>query len=241
MARVFAVLTFLFAAASLAAPPVQADGGKVVVELFTSQGCSSCPPADEYLAELAKRDDVIALSFHVDYWNYIGWSDPFSSREATERQRAYGRTMGKSYVYTPQIVVDGRAETVGSNRHEVANLISMAGAAPKIPISVDHPPDGTAVLRLPETRGVAADIWVGFYDDRHRTDVLRGENRGRTIANANVVRSIRRVMRWSGEKAEHPVDLKALGAAGRNGCVVIVQTARNGPVLAAVAFALPSH
>lgn len=117
----------------------------------------------------------------------------------------------------------------------------MAGATPKIPISVDHRPDGTAVLRLPETRGVAADIWVGFYDDRLRTEVLRGENRGRSNANANVVRSIRRVMRWSGEKAERPFDLKALGAAGRNGCVVIVQTARNGPVLAAVAIARPSH
>lgn len=158
MVRVFAVLTFLFASASVAMQPAQAGGEKIVVEFFTSQGCSSCPPADAYLAELAKRDDVIALSFHVDYWNYIGWSDPFLSREATERQRAYGRTMGKSYVYTPQVVVDGRAETVGSNRHEVSNLINMAAAAPKVPIAVDHRKDGTALLRLPETRGVAADI-----------------------------------------------------------------------------------
>ncbi len=241
MVRVFAVLTFLFASASVAMQPAQAGGEKIVVELFTSQGCSSCPPADAYLAELAKRDDVIALSFHVDYWNYIGWSDPFSSREATERQRAYGRTMGKSYVYTPQVVVDGRAETVGSNRHEVSNLINMAAAAPKIPIAVDHRKDGTALLRLPETRGVAADIWVGFYDDRHRTEVRRGENRGRSIANANVVRSIRRVMRWDGRATERSVDLKALGATGRDGCVVIVQAIRNGPVLAAAAFALPSR
>ena len=100
----------------VAATAVAGDGKKIVVELFTSQGCSSCPPADAYLAELAGRDDVIALSFHVDYWNYIGWTDPFSMPEATSRQRAYGRQLGKSFVYTPQIVVDGRAETVGPFR-----------------------------------------------------------------------------------------------------------------------------
>ena len=102
------------------------------------RGVSSCPPADVYLAEFVRRDGVIALSFHVDCWNYIGWNDPFSSPEATARPRAYGRSMKKRYVYTPQIVVDGRAETVGSNRAIVSSLITMTAAAQKIEIDVTH-------------------------------------------------------------------------------------------------------
>ena len=117
------VLKILPLAAALwfggAAADLVAAERKVVVELFTSQGCSSCPPADAYLGELAQRDDVLALSFHVDYWNYIGWRDPFSKRQWSARQRAYGDTLKRRYVYTPQIVVDGAAEAVGSKRSQV--------------------------------------------------------------------------------------------------------------------------
>ena len=145
------LLTSAVLCAVLVFPAFAGSGKKVVIELLTSQGCSSCPPADAYLAELAKRDDIIALSFHVDYWNYIGWTDPFSSPDASTRQRADGRTMGKRYVYTPQVVVDGRAETVGSNRSNVNNLIRMAAAAQKIAIAIDvalHK-DGTADIHVP--------------------------------------------------------------------------------------------
>ena len=162
-ARTF--LTSILVCTLFALPAFAGGGRKVVVELFTSQGCSSCPPADAYLAELAKRDDVIALSFHVDYWNYIGWKDPFSSPEAAARQRAYGRALQKRYVYTPQIVVDGRAEAVGSNRAVVSSLIKMAQAAQKIDIDVTRNADGSADIHLPgalpggETRG---ELWIGF-------------------------------------------------------------------------------
>ena len=233
---------FFFLLAVFAVVPAWAGGGKTVVKLFTSQGCSSCPPADALLAELARRDDVIALSFHVDYWNYIGWTDPFSFPAATARQRAYGRALGKSYVYTPQIVVDGRAETVGSNRREVANLIKMAAAATKNAVGIDHNPDGTARLRLPASASaVRAEIWLGFYDSRHTTAVERGENRGETIENANVVRVFRRISAWNGEAVDRTVDLTALGASGHDGCVVIVQAVANGPILAARAFPLIGH
>src|SRR5690242_14224748 len=110
------------------APAEAGAGSPVVVELFTSQGCSSCPPADAYLAELAARRDVLALSIHVDYWNYIGWTDPFASREATQRQKEYARNLGQKYVYTPEIVVDGAAHEVGSDREGCERLIAAAKA-----------------------------------------------------------------------------------------------------------------
>jgi hypothetical protein len=235
------LLTSVVICTLLALPAFAGGGKKVVVELFTSQDCSSCPPADAYLGELARRDDVIALSFHVDYWNYIGWKDPFSSPEATARQRAYGRTMKKRYVYTPQIVVDGRAETVGSNRSTVSSLIKMAAAAQKIEIDVTHNKVGSADIRVPgalpggERKG---ELWIGFYDAAVKTEIRAGENRGETITNANIVRTYKRLSDWDGTALETHVDLKALGATGRDGCVVILQSARNGPILGAASFPL---
>lgn len=236
------LLTSVVLCALLALPALAGGGKKVVVELFTSQGCSSCPPADAYLGELAKRDDVIALSFHVDYWNYIGWNDPFSSPEATARQRAYGRVMKKRYVYTPQIVVDGRAETVGSNRATVSSLIAMAAAAQKIEIDVTHNKDGSADIRVPdalpggERKG---ELWIGFYDAAVKTDVRAGENHGETITNANIVRTYKRLADWDGNALATRVNLKALGATGRDGCVIILQTAHHGPIIGAASFPLP--
>ncbi len=243
------LLAALALCAALASPAVAGDGAKVVVELFTSQGCSSCPPADAYLAELARRDDVIALSFHVDYWNYIGWKDPFSSPDSTARQRAYGRALQKRYVYTPQIVVDGRAETVGSNRATVDSLIRMAAVAQKIDIDVAHNEDGTADISIPsavaggESAGQragrkAGEVWIGFYDAAIETEIRAGENRGETIVNANVVRSYKRIGSWTGAALKKNVDLNALGATGRDGCVIVLQAPDNGPIIGAVSFSL---
>ena len=235
-------LTSLVVCTLLALPAFAGGGKQVVVELFTSQGCSSCPPADAFLTELAKRDDVIALSFHVDYWNYIGWKDPFSSPEATARQRAYGRTLKKRYVYTPQIVVDGRAETVGSNRSMVSSLIMMAAAAQKIEIDVTHNKDGSADIRVPGALPGGArkgELWIGFYDAAVKTQIRAGENRGETITNANIVRSYKRIGAWDGKALDIHVDLKARGSADRDGCVIILQSARSGPILGAASFPLP--
>ncbi|CAN0464610.1 unnamed protein product, partial [Laminaria digitata] len=175
-------------------------------------------------------------------WNYIGWKDPFSSPEATARQRAYGRSLQKRYVYTPQIVVDGRAETVGSNRSIVSSLIKMAAAAPKIEIDVTHHKDGTADIRVPAAppgSARAGELWIGFYDAVVKTEVRAGENRGETITNANIVRSYKRVGAWDGNALSSRVDLKALGAKGRDGCVVILQATGNGPIIGAASFPLP--
>lgn len=239
-ARTF--LTSLVVCTLLALPAFAGGGKQLVVELFTSQGCSFCPSADAFLTGLAKRDDVIALSFHVDYRNYIGWNDPFSSPEATARQRAYGRTLKKRYVYTPQIVVDGRAETVGSNRFMVSSLIMMAVAAQKIEIDVTHDKDGSADIRVPGALPGGArkgELRIGFCDAAVKTQIRAGENWGETITNPNIVRSCKRIGAWDGEVLDTRLDLKALGSAGRDGCVVILQSAGNGPIIGVASFPLP--
>ena len=240
MARYRTIL--LAAAFVLGAVSSSAAAGeaKTVVELFTSQGCSSCPPADAYLSELAARDDVIALSFHVDYWNYIGWRDPFSNAAWTARQRAYGRTLGRRYVYTPQIVIDGRTESIGSKRSQIAKLIAAAKGREKLAIEVRHPDHETVSVRIPGARGYdgpPATVWMAFYDRQHTTSIAAGENRGVKLTNANVVRVFKSVGVWRGEPVV--LTLPLVGAEGRDGCAVLVQAGRGGHILGAATIPLP--
>lgn len=209
-----------------------------VVELFTSQGCSSCPPADAYLGELSARDGIIALSFHVDYWNYIGWRDPFASADATARQRAYGRTLHDRYSYTPQMVINGMASEVGSRRARVDAIIARESRRTRLRVPVTAVADGsgrlTVTVPAAAYEGEAA-LWLIEFDREHVTDVARGENAGRKLRNVNVVREIHRIGTWSGEPLEETVDLDTLGPEPRGGCVVILQTAEAGPILGAAA------
>lgn len=209
----------------------------VVVELFTSQGCSSCPPADALLTELAARPDVLALSMHVDYWNYIGWQDPFSSPEVSERQRAYGKSLGLRVVYTPQIVVDGRHDVVGTDRAAIEKAIAEAAARRHVDVALRGDDAAGYRVALPQTAlEEPARIWLVLYDREHETPVSRGENAGRTIRNSNVVRAIVPLGRWSGAATELPIDMAQ--AAGRDSCAVIVQQGEVGPVLGAATMAL---
>lgn len=227
-----------------AARPVLAAGRTppVVVELFTSQGCSSCPPAEAFLAELADREDVIALEFHVDYWDYIGWKDPFADPRYTARQRSYNTLFGSPYNYTPQMVVDGRAHEVGSRRSaveariEAASMKRMMEAQEHgaVNLSMSHGDDGTLVIRLtgdPPDSGPYRAIVVGF-DSRHETEVLRGENTGRSLVNAHVVRSMTKIgPAWSGGDAEFRIDLSQI--AGDGGCAVLIQNPNTGRIATA--------
>jgi hypothetical protein len=230
--RLLASLGFLLAFHVPAQAEERAAGdAPVLVELFTSQGCSSCPPADALLGELAQRPDVLALSFHVDYWNYIGWTDPFSSKEATERQRSYSRAFHRSMVYTPQVVVAGRLEMVGSDRSAVEAAIRQAsGAATVAPRFLSDPGSGMRVAIPAGSPAKPATIWLAFIDSRHTTPVRRGENAGATLTNYNVVREWRRLGEWRGEAMEVPLGRLP---EGRDGCAVIVQEEGNGPVLGA--------
>ena len=197
---------------------LEAAEQKAVVELFTSQGCSSCPPADAYLGELAQRDDVLALSFHVDYWNYIGWRDPFSKRQWSARQREYGRNLHRRYVYTPQMVIDGAAEAVGSKRAQVARLIKAALGRKKLDVELDHLDRDTLRIRVPAEAGYTgsnATVWLAFYDQERTTAIEAGENDGTTLTNTNIVHSMARIGDWHGEAKDWTLPVEAVGGAGR--------------------------
>ncbi len=221
---------------------VRADPSLTVVELFTSQGCSSCPPADEHLGELARDSELLPLSFHVDYWNYIGWSDPFSSKTATMRQKAYGAHLHLRYIYTPQVVIDGISETVGSARSKVRNLIDAARQRAKLIIAIERgAKDGTRVT-IPADKhgGPPAVVWGVVYDRSHTTQVPRGENAGRTITNANVVRSIDKVGEWRGERTVIVVPVPA-GPDGDHHAVIVQGDMGAGPILGAAAWKLTAE
>jgi hypothetical protein len=170
----------------------------VVVELFTSQGCSSCPPANALLNELSRsRHDVLPLAFHVTYWDNLGWKDPFSLQAATQRQDQYGRRFGDGS-YTPEIVVDGSARVVGSRRGEVGSAIERAKRDSQTAAAVNVTKDGGGVsIQIGSGSGNGRVLLIGF-DHEHTTSIGRGENGGRTLEEFNVVRSIRSVGQWSG-------------------------------------------
>ena len=183
------------------APP-SADDGVVVLELFTSQGCSSCPPADSLLTRLgsepALRGRVVPLSFHVDYWDHIGWRDPFSSAEWSERQRAYAASL-HGEAYTPQLVVNGSSAMVGSSERTVRAAIAaglQTGPQARLHLNAIVGADGDIVVDVSgaQSSDTALEVWVALVEDDLTTRVARGENGGRTLRNDNVVRVFRRAM-----------------------------------------------
>nr|WP_147024517.1 DUF1223 domain-containing protein [Methylobacterium oxalidis] len=199
----------------------------VVVELFTSQSCSSCPPAEALLGELAGEGrDLLPLAFHVTYWNRLNWRDTFSLPEATERQRAYAERLGDT-PFTPQLVVDGRRSVVGSRREAVAAAIGQARAERQegAPVSVIR--DGSRLdIRLGAGTGAGRIVLIEF-DPRHETAVARGENAGRTVVQANVVRSVRDLGAWTGAAQS----LSESPAAGSEAAVIV--QAADGRILGA--------
>jgi hypothetical protein len=189
----------------------------VVVELFTSQGCSSCPPANALLNEMSKgRSDILPLAFHVTYWDRLGWKDPFSLEAATVRQEHYGHRFGDGS-YTPEIVVDGMVGLVGSHRDEVNEAIERAkrGQHTTTDINVDKAGENVAI-RIGSGVGRGRVLLIGF-DHEHTTKIGRGENGGRTLAESNVVRSIRQVCEWSGK----PIEISERFPEGQDVAVVI--------------------
>jgi hypothetical protein len=213
---------------ALGIPLLYAGERPIVVELFTSEGCSSCPPADALLAELAGRQDVLALSFHVDYWDRLGWKDPFSSPEATRRQHGYAELLGLATVYTPQMVVDGRWQAVGSDRSEVEQALGSARRSRDgvpIALAVDH---GRAQITLEQSgNGFVADLLLIGFDRQHVTAVSRGENGGRTLSHVDVVRSIEQIGQFDGgRRAAFEVPIRSPSDR-----VAAILQARDGRVL----------
>ena len=178
----------------LTAPDARADERLTVVELFQSQGCSSCPPANANVIALAGRADVLTLSYGVTYWDYLGWKDTFASPAATQRQRDYARGLRQQNVYTPQVVVNGRADLVGNDASELATAIRRNVRPPFEPaLTVSG-----RTLTVAQGQG-AADVWLIWYDPRTvQVPIRRGENSGRTLPHRNVVKQIVRLGAWSG-------------------------------------------
>ena len=202
----------------------------VLVELFTSEGCSSCPPADALLMKLDRMQPVpnaqiVILSEHVDYWNYLGWSDPYSSAQFSQRQQMYARALNAN-TYTPQAVVDGHTEVLGSDARALQSAISKSASHTKTPVrivSVDR--DGSTAevhVTIDAKSSGKADVWIAIAEDFAQSNVRRGENSGRTLAHAAVVRRLEKVATvHSGESFDKTLRV-ALNSSGDARAVVIV-------------------
>jgi hypothetical protein len=225
-------LVWLGAASAFAAetkPPI-------VVELFTSQGCNSCPPADAYLATLKARPNVLALSYHVNYWDYLGWKDTFASESTTSRQRDYARTMGERTIYTPQVVIGGRYHEVGSRHGAIDRAIRKAVRHQDETLAVGLHAGGPGKLKISVAAGQIYNrrvvVWLVLFDPYHEVEIRRGENSGRTLGYHNVVRDVREIGEWYGKALEVILDIEPLRSVGES-VAVIVQEGESGHVLGA--------
>jgi hypothetical protein len=205
-----------------------------VLELFTSQGCSSCPAADALLKRLAQREGVLALSLPVDYWDYLGWKDTLASPQFTERQRAYARARGDGAIYTPQLVVNGIAHVNGSDEGQVARAIDRTTKTlPVVPLRLRRE-DGKLVIEaggLPRGVGKDATIWLVKIAKSVAVPIERGENRGKTVIYSNVVRELVPVGAWSGNPVT--IEFERSRLAGGERCAVLLQQGYAGPIIGA--------
>jgi hypothetical protein len=214
----------------------------VVLELFTSQGCSSCPPADALLKELKDKPGLITLSFSVDYWNYLGWHDTLSSPENSDRQRDYAMARGDGKVYTPQVVVDGISHVNGANEAAIEMAIRTAERRlknVKVPMSMRAEDDSLLVDigRAPEDSDMRqATVWLAVAKEKETVKITRGENRGETITYTHPVRELMPVGMWKGEATTLRLPLKDLHAIGGDCLVSLLQVEGAGPVLGAAMF-----
>jgi hypothetical protein len=209
------------------APAGMAATRPVVVELFTSQGCSSCPPADAVLTELAARPNVIALGFHVDYWDHLGWKDPLSAPGSTERQNDYAARFGRREIYTPQLVVDGKRQLVGSHRADV--LLAVDQAKPEATVAVSIAADRASVT-VGAGAGAGTVTLIRFARSRSTT-IRRGENAGTEARDVNGVDQLLTLGEWTGAPQRFAID----PPDAEHGLAVLVQ-AENGAILGAAAL-----
>lgn len=213
---------------------------RAVVELFTSQGCHSCPPADKLIGKFSKEDDILGLSLHVNYWDYLGWKDSFASEETTKRQYSYGRSLGEGQVYTPQAIVNGRAHVVGSDEGKIRALVDYyenSGDGLTVPINVDVNNGKLSIGVDPGDVKQQATLFMVFFNREHSVKIARGENGGKELTYSNVVHEMQpiAVVEASGFQMNYPV--MEIKREGFDSCAIILQTqdrsGNPGPILGA--------
>lgn len=206
----------------------------VVVELFTSEGCSSCPPAEVLLGELARKPGIVALAYHVDYWDHLGWKDRFSIPEASQRQQGYVRRLAKSGPFTPQVVVSGDTSLVGSNRAAVKEAI--AGDRDALAIMLSKA-EGNLQIQFTEAWREPMDVYLVSYLSEATAKIERGENARRTLKHFNVVRSFKRLGTWNGKPQRMTAPLAGL-PRDASAVAVILQRKNQGAIAGAATLAL---
>ena len=213
-----------------------------MVELFTSQGCSSCPPADQIIGELAKDPSVIALSLPIDYWDYLGWKDTLADSRFSARQKAYSHMRGEREVYTPQVVVNGSAHVIGSDRNGIESAIDdtkKADGVMSVPVSMTLAGKQINISVAASSKGPATghgEVWICSISKSVPITIGRGENRGREITYHNVVRHLLKVGDWNGASGSWTVPLENISREGVDAAVVYVQDGNRdkpGPMLGA--------
>ena len=245
----YAISAFLAATLAQPAWAVQAVAPAqlqrpVVVELFTSQGCSDCPAADRLLGDLAKRKDVIALSLPITYWDMLGWKDTFATEANTQRQKSYARAMSHSGIYTPQMIIDGRFDVVGNQKDRVIAALSARAndglGEPTVPVFVGTS-SGRLEIAIPAAKTKMrpmATIWVMRTLMQGVVNVGGGENRNHRLTYTNVVRDLQRAGEWTGEAMKIDLPLN-LANTKHDGIAVILQARDYGPVLGAALLQIP--
>lgn len=217
-----------------------------VVELFTSQGCNSCPPADAVLEKLIDRGHVLALAYHVDYWNYLGWTDTLASKQNTKRQYGYAATMGRSNIYTPQAVLNGRTDVNGANLNAIDKGLSKLDATlDGLNVPVRASVNGKEIdISLGSGKGMA-DVVIAYFKRREVVKITRGENAGKTITYLNSVTDVETVGMWKGAPMDLKIPMSVMDGSAYDGCAVLLQqTGPNGepgPILGAAKLMAYGH
>lgn len=233
----------LIAVAVLASPVAYAAERLVVVELFTSQGCPNCPPAQTILEEVAAEDSVLALSWPVDYWDFMGWKDTLARRGNAERQKDYNRQLGQPGVYTPQVVVDGRIEAIGSRRDTVRNRLEQARALPREDVAVQlDAQKGYCVISMPDiSHDGAIYLEAVYYLAEKDVAIGEGDNRGRVMRYTNVVLASRSLGEWTPGGQGFSIPIAEATDIGADHMAILLHLGEeNGPIVGAASMAVSS-
>jgi hypothetical protein len=226
-------------AALLVCPAAVGAEPRSVIELFTSQGCSSCPVADDLLGELSQDPTVVALSLPIDYWDYLGWKDTLADARHTMRQKGYSKVRGDRTVYTPQMVVNGVVQALGNDKTAIEQAIAQSrrgNGVLSVPVEVEIGPDTVMVTVTAAGEARSAQVWLCPVSKTVKVQIGRGENRGRTVTYTNVVRGWIRLGEWTGARATFKLTRRDLQATDADAFAVLVQsgtTERPGVMLGA--------